>query len=295
VDIRFLESFVAVVDCGSIAEAARRLNITAAALAQRLDRLEQDIGHPLVARVGRVVRPTASGLAIVEAARALLERAQDLRAIAAEDQPAGLLRLGAMGTAMTGLLPPVLARLRARHPAIAYFVRPGSSSDLWQATLAGELDAALIVRPPFALPKSIGWRALREEPLCLIAPIDLPGDDPHCLIAAHPFIRYDRRQWGGALVDAYLARHSLRVQDWLELDAPDAIAAMVSAGLGVAVLPDWAPPWPEGLRLRRLALRPGHARVCGVVWNAARARSAAIRAFVETCRDSAHQGANLGG
>jgi DNA-binding transcriptional LysR family regulator len=45
-DSRFLESFVMVIDSGSIAEAARRLNITAAGVAQRIRSLEADIGAP---------------------------------------------------------------------------------------------------------------------------------------------------------------------------------------------------------------------------------------------------------
>ncbi|MDN5925894.1 MAG: LysR family transcriptional regulator [Hyphomicrobiales bacterium] len=58
-DTRFVESFVAVADCGSISEAARRTGLTPAALAQRLHKLEQNLGHPLVERVGRTVRPTS--------------------------------------------------------------------------------------------------------------------------------------------------------------------------------------------------------------------------------------------
>ena len=111
-DIRFLESFVTVAECGSIAEAARRLNLTPAALAQRLRALEQDLGHSLVSRVGRTVRPTASGLAVLRHAGALIEGARDLRAIAANDQPEGQLRLGATATALTGLLPAIVILLR---------------------------------------------------------------------------------------------------------------------------------------------------------------------------------------
>src|SRR5271156_4692734 len=56
-DNRTLESFLMVVDNGSIAEAARRLNITAAGLAQRIRALETDIGARLIMRSGRRVSP----------------------------------------------------------------------------------------------------------------------------------------------------------------------------------------------------------------------------------------------
>lgn len=286
-DLRFLETFVAVADCGSIAEAARRLNLTPAALAQRLRALEGDLGQPLVQRAGRNVRPTSAGEAVLPRARSLLEAARDLRAAAAEGTPAGQLRLGAIATALTGLLPEVLEDLKTRWPKMEYFVRPGASVDLYHAVLEGDLDAALIVRPPFALPKTLVWTSLRQEPLVLVVPQVLAGKTADKLLNEQPFIRYDRSQWGGQLVDRWLRSQGYAPRDWLELDALDAIAALVSRGLGVAVLPDWAPPWPAGLSLARLPLPGAPVRDCGVIRQAQGVRSAAVGAFVTACRQFA--------
>lgn len=285
-DIRFLETFITVADCGSIAEAARRLNRTPAAIAQRLRALEQDLGHPLVMRSGRTIQPTAEGLAILGHARALVEGARDLRALAAQDVPTGQLRLGATATALTGLLPSIIMDLSASYPALEYFVQPGSSADLYHRLLEGDLDAAIIVRPQFAIPKSVGWLTIRDEPLVFITRQDAAPDDPHPAIRQSRFIRYDRNQWGGQLVDRYLRDHGLAVREWLELDALDAIAASVDKGLGVAIVPDWAPPWPEGLRLRKTLL-PGYMRHTGVIWRLSGARQAAVSAFVRACGGAA--------
>ena len=84
-DTRFLESFVTVVEQGSVAEAARRLNLTAAAIAQRIHALESDIGAPLVSRFGRTVRPTEAGVAILGRARNLLREVRDLGSVATDD------------------------------------------------------------------------------------------------------------------------------------------------------------------------------------------------------------------
>ncbi len=282
-DIRFLDSFIVVVDSGSIAAAARRLGLTPAALAQRLRTLDEDIGHPLITRVGRTVQPTEAGLAILKHARMLVDSARDLRAIAANDEPKGRLRLGATATALTGLLPSIVARLSAKHPLIEYFVRPGSSLDLYQEVIAGNLDAAIIVRPPFQPPKSTGWQPLREEDLLFIAPEAMELKSIHAALQDRPLIRYDRNQWGGQLVDRYLRRHQLRVREWLELDALDAIAALVDRGLGVAIVPDWAPPWPDGLRLQKHVLHDGDVRHIGVLWNKSGAQITCTRAFIESC------------
>ncbi|RRH74308.1 LysR family transcriptional regulator [Falsigemmobacter faecalis] len=282
-DLRFLETFVAVADCGSIAGAARRLNLTPAALAQRLRALESDLGRPLVQRVGRHTRPTAAGDAVLIRARPLLEAARDLRAAAAQDVPAGQLRLGAIATALTSQLPAVLEDMRTRWPEVDYFIRPGSSVDLYHAVIEGELDAALILRPPFAIPKSAGFITLRSEPLVLVVPQDLAGQSVEDLLKDQPFIRYDRNQWGGQLAEKWLRSAGFAPRDWLELDALDAILALVSRGLGVSVLPDFAPPWPEGLQVARLPLPGGMARDLGLLCQSHSTRAPAISAFREAC------------
>jgi DNA-binding transcriptional LysR family regulator len=57
-DTRFVETFLTAVDNGSIAEAARRLNVTPAAAAKRIRALESEVGAVLVRRSGRTVKPT---------------------------------------------------------------------------------------------------------------------------------------------------------------------------------------------------------------------------------------------
>lgn len=282
-DTRFLESFSIVAECGSIAEAARRLNMTPAAVAQRIRALESEVGQPLISRVGRTVRPTSAGLAVLRHAPELLRAARDMRAIAAEDMPVGQLRIGATASALVGQFPEIVSRLSTQHPHIDYFLRPGSSIDLYHAVIAGELDAALIMQPQFTVPKAFDWLTLRQEPLVLLAPERMIVQDIHATIIREPFIRYDRNQWGGQIVDRYLRRHALKVREWAELDALDAIAALVNRNLGVALVPDWAPPWPEGLRLQKVLVEDGELRRMGVLWANSGPRIAAIRAMVSIC------------
>ena len=61
-ETRFLESYLVVVECGSLAEAARRLTITPAALSLRLKALEAELGFLLVTRAGRTVQATEEGI-----------------------------------------------------------------------------------------------------------------------------------------------------------------------------------------------------------------------------------------
>ncbi len=281
-DVRFLHSFVIVVDCGSLAEAARRLELTPAAVATRIKTLEDGFGTPLVRRSGRTVKATEAGLKILEHARRVLRDVRDLHAIANDDVPLGELRLGASASALTGLLPPVLTRLYQCHPKLALYIEPGTSAHLYHSVTTGALDAAVIVEPHFSLPKTCEWRVLVEEPLCVLAPLSMAGRDALELLATEPFIRYDRAMWGGRLADRYLRERQIRPRERIEIDALSAIAVLVHQGLGVSLLPDWTPPWPEGLQIVRLALpAPAPVRRMGLVWAAQGPRAAVARALLQ--------------
>ncbi len=281
-DTRFLETFVTVVEKGSIAEAARRLNLTAAAVAQRIRALESEIGARLISRSGRTVRPTEAGVAILGRAGNFLREVRDLRSIATNDKPSGELRLGAISTAISGLLPGVLKLLMERHPKIEIYVLPGASEELYHKVLNGDLDAAIITRPPFAIPKACDWQIFREEPLIVLTPASTSVCDPHAILASEPFIRYERNRWGGRLVDSYLRRAGIRPRERFELHALDAIAVLVDRGLGVSLVPDWAPPWPEGLSLAKLPVPDrSFARHIGLLWTRTSVRLRLVQAFLE--------------
>ena len=267
-DTQFLNTFVTVVDRGSMAAAARELNITPAAVAQQIRTLERELGAPLIARVGRTVSVTEEGSRIVQRARDLLRGVADMRSIANDSAVSGELRLGACPTALAGMLPDILARMVAAFPQINVFIKPGYSADLYRAVESGELDAAIVLQAPFSLPKTCQWQLLREEPLVVLAPEAMADRDPHELLASQPLIRYDRNQWGGRLADEYLRNAGIVPQERFELNALNAIAVMVDRGLGVSLVPNWAQPWPEGLKLVRLPL-PNESvpRRIGMVWS----------------------------
>ncbi len=267
-DTQFLNTFVTVVDRGSMAAAARELNITPAAVAQQIRTLERELGASLIARVGRTVSVTEEGSRIIQRARDLLRDVADMRSVANDSAVSGELRLGACPTALAGMLPDILARMVETFPQINVFIKPGYSADLYRAVESGELDAAIVLQAPFSLPKTCQWQLLREEPLVVLAPAAMAGRDPHELLATKPLIRYDRNQWGGRQADEYLRSAGIVPHERFELNALNAIAVMVDRGLGVSLVPNWARPWPEGLDLVRIPL-PNECvpRRIGMVWS----------------------------
>jgi len=251
-----------------MAAAARALNLSPSAIAQQLHALERDLRAPLLTRVGRTVRLTEQGARILTPARKLLRDSTDLRSIAHDGELTGELRLGACTTAMIGLLPTVLARISANFPQINVFIQSGSSAQLYAEVEAGNLDAALVLEAPFPLSKTCEWLLLREEPLIVLAPQRLAERHPHDLLRQEPLIRFDRNQWGGRHADDYLQENGIVPHERFVLNALNPIAVMVDRGLGISLVPDWAPPWPEGLSIARVRLPERRiGRRIGVVWS----------------------------
>ena len=284
-ETQFLNTFVTVVDQGSMAAAARVLNVTPAAVAQQIRTLERELGATLIARVGRTVSVTEQGSRILERSRELLRSVSDLRSVANDSAVSGELRLGACPTALAGMLPDVLARMVDAFPQINVFIKPGYSVDLYRAVEAGDLDAAVVLQAPFPLPKTCEWLLLREEPLIVLAPASMAGRDPHELLATQPLIRYDRNQWGGRQADDYLRANGIVPRERFELNALNAIAVMVDRGLGVSLVPDWAQPWPEGLQLVRIPLpNPAVPRRIGIVWSRSSVRVRLVTVLLQESR-----------
>jgi DNA-binding transcriptional LysR family regulator len=179
-------------------------------------------------------------------------------------------------------VPELLAAFMPKHPAVEIFIEPGTSMNLYLKVLDASLDAAIIVEPSFPLPKTLTFRPIRSEPLIVIAPARLGAcDDPDRLLADEPLIRYDRQHWGGRLADDYLRMAGIKPQERLELDSLEAIAVLVDRGLGISLVPDWAPPWPAELNLVKIPLKsPAPRRTIGALWSQASLRIAIIRAFL---------------
>lgn len=272
-DTRFLETLIAVIEEGSLAQAARQQSLTPATVAQRLRVLEEEIGEPLVLRSGRVVRPTAAATAIVASVRGILRDVEELHSLASGKNVTGQLRLGAVTSGMTGLVPMLLRTMKTDAPEVEHYLRPGYSGELYSAVLNDRLDAAIIVRPQFEVAMTCEMEVVREDRLIVVVPEALAGLDYREALETQPFIRYDRMQWGGALAEMYLRTRNIRPRQDFELDSLEAIVVMVSEGLGVSLIPEWAPPWPEGLRIARLALEQAPRRETVLVWSRSPSRT----------------------
>ncbi|MEP2714941.1 LysR substrate-binding domain-containing protein, partial [Pseudophaeobacter sp.] len=231
-DLRFVSSLIAVIDEGSLAAAARLGGITASAVTQRVAALEAQLQVPLLLRAGRVMQPTPECRVMLPRLRQMLREEAALKADLQAEVLQGRLRLGAISTAIGDHASDLVAGLRQAAPQVELQLIPGASSALFAEFEAERLDAALIVRPEFPLPKTMRFTALSQQPIGWLLPQQ--GDQKL------PVILYSREAWGGGPCWQALMSQEPDPKILAEMDALESIARMVADGLGRSVLPRWA-------------------------------------------------------
>lgn len=225
----------AVIRSGSFAGAAALMNLSPSAVSMQMKQLETYLGQTLFDRSGPQVRPRVAAFDVAAAMRDGLERVAALRSrpsMAIE----GVVRLGVIESLLPALLPGTLSALRAQHPRVVVRPMRGRSATLIAAVKAGQIDGAVVAMPAKGGSERMRWWPLARRELVLIAPPTSTEASPTALLRRHDWIRYDRDTVTGAMA----ARHVLSLvpdkRSLMELDSAPAIIAMVSMGLGVAII-----------------------------------------------------------
>lgn len=256
-DTRFLESLIAVVEAGSIAGAARLQRLTPAAVSQRIQSLERDIGCELLSRSAHTARPNENCLNLIPRARKLVHEAYALQYDIDTTGLSGTIRIGAISTALTGLLPSALHHLAEGAPKVKPHITPGTSQLLYDQLQAQSLDAAILVAPPFEFSKNIDSALLREEPLLLISGNKKIRSLKETL-SREPYICYDSESWGGRIAAQYLVDNKIVPDTLCELDSLEAIHILVEKGMGVSLVPHWSGFKPKPGRLFMKEIKGSH-------------------------------------
>jgi DNA-binding transcriptional LysR family regulator len=256
--LRGLECFVAVLDYGSVTEAAARLHMSQPALSHQLAALEREIGAPVVERLPRGVRATPTGRAVAADARAALAAAESViatgRAIAAG--AGGRLRI-ACAASMTGsLLAPVLRTWRRRHPAVQLELDELTSADaLADLVAAGRADLAIGPRPT-TFDRQLDL--IGEEQIVAVMAADSPFATSagramtFAQLAELPVVHYHPENGLGGWLDGIAAGQGVTLNAVTRTRQTATAAQLAAAGLGIALVPTTALPATYSGVVRRL-------------------------------------------
>jgi DNA-binding transcriptional LysR family regulator len=235
--IRELKTFLAVAEYGTFSAAGTHIGLTQSAVSAQMQKLEDALGAALFTRTGRTATLNDAGHGALVTAREIVALFDGMVSKSDASPRASTLKVGAIASVQPVLLTRSAARFRADHPDVALRIVPGVSLELLGRVDSGDIELALMIRPPFALPAELTWRPLLREPIALAVPARSKLSDWRTALAGQPFIRYDRASFGGRQIEQFLRRRRIAVEECLELDDLDAIVAAVEAGLGVALLP----------------------------------------------------------
>jgi molybdate transport repressor ModE-like protein len=294
-DVRRLQTLQAVAREGSLTAAARSLGYTQPAVSHHIARLEEEVGTAVLTRLGRGVRLTDAGRALVEHADAVLARLaaaeEDVAAIAG--LRAGRVRLAAFPSASATLMAGALSGLHARHPGVEVVFAEAEPQDALPRLRAGDLD--LVVGFSYRAVGSGDGRDLEALPLLRDPSLAvLPPDHP--LAAADGPL--ELAALGGDTWIAGCERcrvHLLHLARDAGFEPPIAYAtddyvtvqSLVAGGLGVTLLPSLAlaAVRRDDIAVRPVAGDPG--RTVEVVLPLAERHPPAVTAMLAELREAA--------
>jgi LysR family transcriptional regulator for metE and metH len=281
IELRHLRLVKAIADAGSVTGAGTILHLTQSALSHQLRDIESRLNAPLFHRVGRRMLPTEAGRRLIETASGVLSAVRQT-----EDQirraargGEGTLRISTECYTVYHWLPPLLRKYRLAHPMVDFQIDASATANPVQALLDGKLDLAVVTGAP--RDRRIAVHPLFDDDMVVIVAPAHP-------LAGRPYIRADDFRTETLLLyarkeDSYVyrqvvARAGVTPRAIQQVQLTEAIIELVKAGLGVAILSEWAvAPHLRSRELRAIRLtRRGHRRR----WSAVTLRETASLSYV---------------
>ncbi len=241
-ELKQLSYFMTVVKEGTISGAARKLHLSQPPLSMQMKLLEEELGCVLFERGSRKIQLTEAGRLLHKRAGTLLELSEMTRQEMQDhrDGVTGAVRLGAVSSVGSSLLPKWAAAFHAEYPSIRFEVFEGNTYQLLEQLHSGLVEAA-IVRTPFH-EENLECYPLCEEPMLAaghavfwenagLADMDEIGLET---LSRMPLILY--RRWEALLEEAF-EQDGLALCCFCRNDDARTTARWADLGLGVGILP----------------------------------------------------------
>jgi LysR family transcriptional regulator, regulator for metE and metH len=275
-DLRMLS---AVVKCGNLTRAAVSLNTTQSALSHRLATLEARFGALMFERLGRTMRPTATGAKLAAESEEILERMLQAAAVAVSEgkNPQSVLRLATQCYTCYSWLPSLLTSYRSVCPDVKVDIVLEATRRVAAALLEGQLDVGITTAP--IRDRRLCSEPLFEDELLVVMRPEHPLATRAWVNAAdltdENLITYDFPMEENAVFRRLFKSNGVMPRGISRVPLTEAIIDMVQAGLGVSVLARWAVA--RHLRAGTVCGRPIAKSGLHREWHVAMLRSASKR------------------
>jgi DNA-binding transcriptional LysR family regulator len=275
IDLRRLRVLRELQQRGTVSATAVALHLTPSAVSQQIAGLARDLGVPLLETQGRGVRLTGQARVLLSHADAVQERLELARADLAawEEGIVGEVRVGALSTAISALVAPCLARLRDERPRLQLRVSETDPPDALTRLDAGDLDIVLAAdfrdAPAPGDPRYHRVDLLTDR-MDAVLPEGHPLARPHGLrlesLSGQPWVASDVDNPCSQITVAVCASAGFSPDVQHHCLEWDAVAALVAAGAGVALIPRLAQPLRQkGLTICPVVGAPASRRIYAAV------------------------------
>jgi len=239
-ELRTLRAFVEVVRQGGFSQAAKVVFATQSTVSKAVKQLEEEVGVPLLDRIGHRSTLTDAGEVVYRRAVKMLAQRDDL--LAELDDLRGLrrgtLRLGLPPVGSSTLFAPLFAIYRQRHPRVDIRLTEHGSDRLEELLRAGEIDLAASLLP---ISEDFEWQEVRREPLVALIPLDHALARLTSVTLADlkdlPFVLFESGFALNRIILGACVRHGFEPQVAARSSQIDFLVELAATGLGVAFLP----------------------------------------------------------
>jgi LysR family transcriptional regulator, hydrogen peroxide-inducible genes activator len=268
-EIHQMRYFCAVAKVGSFTHAAAQEHVAQPSLSQQILKMEDELGAKLFDRLGRSVRLTTFGQTFLPRAQAILrelgEATSEIQQMVGTES--GTIIFGTIPTIAPYFLPSRLAKFLGEHPKVKLRVIEEITPLLLTQLQDGTMDMALVALPVSG--SEFDAREILREPMYLVVPkghrLAHEKSTPLREIEEDPFLLLKEGHCFRDSVVSACQRSRTKLNVVFETGQFSTILAMVSAGMGISVVPEMAIESVKGCRFIPLADSTAFRRI-GLVW-----------------------------
>jgi DNA-binding transcriptional LysR family regulator len=259
IDFLGLQAFLAIAERGSFQRAAAQLNLSQTALSHRMKKLEQDLGLKLFVRTTRQVTMTEAGAQLLPNAQRIIGELEvsfdELRQMGQQRQQR--ISVCCLPTLAVHYLPRLMRDFHASHPDVSVRLYDNSATEICELVRSGTAEFGLTLASDTH--PDLEVKPLMKEPFVLLCPKNHPiagdGEVNWSQLAGIPLVRTSRQAGNRLLIDDALGpRRDQLDWRWEVLHIATAVA-MVTAGVGLTIIPRLA---IDGIDMRDLVALPLH-------------------------------------
>lgn len=242
-NIKTIKLFLNICDSKNFSKSATSMHVSPSALSRQIQKLEDEIGHPLFIRDNRSVELTPAGEKLLPVAIKMVhDWTQFQSQINVQDHELkGEIRLFCSVTASYSHLPQLLSSFRLKHPFIEFKLLTGDPAQAIDKILNDEADIAISAMPE-SLPSKVEFTTISEIPLSVIAPIGISSwvEELHKEKPDWNQIPFIVPESGTARdrANTWFKKMKIKPSIYAQIAGHEAIVSMVALGCGVGIAPD---------------------------------------------------------